>query len=427
MSVRVSIILPSLNVADYIEETLESVKRQSLYDIEIICIDAGSVDGTWEIIKKCSYGDKRFRLLHSPIKSYGHQVNMGLEIAQGDYVAILETDDYVTSGMYETLYKNAIKWNVDYVKCDYSAFYMDKENNRRLISRVITTNDKYYETPFCPGNESCAAIDDWYLWNGIYKRSFIINKGITLSETPGAAFQDIGFLHQVLSFAEKAIYIKDDLHRYRLDRDEASSNSNKTLFYIRQEYGCLFDKQKNEKNNSKLLYKRMAKSYVRACMDSSDNVLNSQDGRDICEWFNEKLIYAQDNNIVKIEDIPFSMRRIYTKLLESVVEYIDYRNNRLDELKLFLNNSADIIIFGCGAYGMEAYNNIIKRGFKIKAFMDNNNALWGKRIQGINVINPQEVCKLPDDVGYIIANEKYSGDIERQLRFMKKQINIFIY
>ncbi len=427
MPVSVSIILPSLNVADYIEETLDSVKSQTLQNIEIICIDAGSTDGTWELIQNISSEDRRIKTFRSPVKSYGYQVNMGLKIAQGEYVAILETDDFVTSEMYEVLYLNAKRWNVDYVKCDYSAFHTDKEGNKILSHRKITINDKYYEKPFYPRCEFQMAIDDWYLWNGIYKHDFIINKGITLSETIGAAFQDIGFLHQVLSYSNSAIFLRNDMYRYRIDRNDASSKSNKTLLFIRQEYGRLFAKDWSDSFVNAMLYKRLTKSFIRACMDSSDDVFRTREGQEICEWFRNKMLYAHENSIVNTDELPFAMREVYIKLLKSVNAYVDDRGNRINNLKTILSNNIGIIIFGCGSYGIEVYNKLIENGYYIYAFMDNNKELWGKQIDGIDVISPQSAKIMSDDICYIIANEKDSGEIEKQLRSMKKNIKTYIY
>ena len=107
MNVKVSVILPSLNVADYIERCLESVIHQSLKELEILCVDAGSADGTKEILDKYADKDPRIKVLHSGKKSYGRQVNMGLDYASGEYAAVLETDDWIDRDMYQCLYKHA--------------------------------------------------------------------------------------------------------------------------------------------------------------------------------------------------------------------------------------------------------------------------------------------------------------------------------
>ncbi len=88
MNPKVTVIMPSLNVVNYIEECLQSVINQTMEALEILCIDAGSTDGTLEILEKYAESDSRIKLLHSEKRSYGYQVNMGIKLAKGKYVAI---------------------------------------------------------------------------------------------------------------------------------------------------------------------------------------------------------------------------------------------------------------------------------------------------------------------------------------------------
>ena len=104
---KISVIMPSLNVASYIEECIESVLNQDMRDIEIICIDAGSTDGTRELIQKYADNDKRIRIIDSEIRSYGHQINIGIREAKGEYISIVETDDYIAANILSYLYKQA--------------------------------------------------------------------------------------------------------------------------------------------------------------------------------------------------------------------------------------------------------------------------------------------------------------------------------
>ena len=82
---KVSVIMPALNVAKYIRQCMESVINQTLKDIEIIVIDAGSSDGTLEILKEFEAKDSRVKLINSEKRSYGYQMNKGISIAQGVY------------------------------------------------------------------------------------------------------------------------------------------------------------------------------------------------------------------------------------------------------------------------------------------------------------------------------------------------------
>ena len=80
MEIKVSVIMPSLNVKDYIEEAVRSALCQTLREIEVICIDAGSDDGTWDILASLAKTDGRVVLRHSDVKSYGYQVNLGIDM-----------------------------------------------------------------------------------------------------------------------------------------------------------------------------------------------------------------------------------------------------------------------------------------------------------------------------------------------------------
>lgn len=84
--------------------------------MEILAVDAGSDDGTLEILEEYAALDNRIRIIHSNKKSYGYQLNIGIEQAQGEYVGVVETDDKILPDMYESLYHMAMKTGAEYVK-----------------------------------------------------------------------------------------------------------------------------------------------------------------------------------------------------------------------------------------------------------------------------------------------------------------------
>ena len=81
--IKVSVLMPSLNVVRYIRECMESVISQTMEEMEILCIDAGSTDGTLEILEEYVRKDRRVRLIKADKKSYGYQMNLGLKEALG--------------------------------------------------------------------------------------------------------------------------------------------------------------------------------------------------------------------------------------------------------------------------------------------------------------------------------------------------------
>ena len=116
---KISVIMPCLNVVQYIKECMDSVVNQTIFDeLEVLVIDAGSTDGTFEIVSFYANKYDNIQVIKSEKKSYGYQVNLGIRKAKSPYVAILETDDYVEPDMYGALYKLAEEGKYDYVKCN---------------------------------------------------------------------------------------------------------------------------------------------------------------------------------------------------------------------------------------------------------------------------------------------------------------------
>ena len=111
----------------YIEECLQSVCNND--NIEIICIDAGSTDKTLDLIEMYENKDSRIKIVNSPKKSYGYQVNVGIKMARGKYIQIVETDDYIIPGALRDFVNWAEKYNLDYIKGDYYGF-VDVESER---------------------------------------------------------------------------------------------------------------------------------------------------------------------------------------------------------------------------------------------------------------------------------------------------------
>ena len=82
----VSVLIPICNVEEYLEQCLESARSQTLRDIEVICINDGSTDGSLGIIQSFAARDERFRVIDKPNSGYGDSMNKGLEVARGEYV-----------------------------------------------------------------------------------------------------------------------------------------------------------------------------------------------------------------------------------------------------------------------------------------------------------------------------------------------------
>ena len=118
----ISVVLPIYNVEKYLNRCIKSVINQSYKNLEIILVDDGSPDKCPQIVDEYAKRDKRVVAVHQPNGGYGVAVNHGIELARGEYVGIIESDDWIEPTMYEKLYNNAVKNNSDVVKCSFYVY-----------------------------------------------------------------------------------------------------------------------------------------------------------------------------------------------------------------------------------------------------------------------------------------------------------------
>lgn len=420
---KISIIMPSLNVAAYIRESVGSVMGQSLRDIEILCIDAGSTDGTREILDELTKADSRVHMYHSDRKSYGYQVNLGIGLAKGEYIAIVETDDYIDPGMYEELYQAARSNDCDYVKSDYFFYWTQTDGERFFIKKKMFAESDLYGGVVEPVRHPQVASGDWYLWNGIYKRDFLLRNRIRFHETPGAAFQDIGFLYWTGIYAKRALYLEKPFYRYCIDRDGSSSNSGKALGYACREFQELVKETHGDdtvgRDALRALYIRMARSFLYSYPElGREGAMEKQEGhRESYAWFQGELNWAVKECLINREAVRGETWDRLCALLESEQRYYDSVKERDNELtrRLGEDRRHPVVIFGCGHYGFLAYQWLAKRGYVVAAFMDNNRELWGKTVNGVTVRSPGDIPEMGDDARYCVANALYRESIKEQI------------
>lgn len=242
---KISIIMPCLNSAKYIAEAVNSILEQTFTDFELIVVDSGSTDGTLSILNGYGSRDKRVRLLNCSKKSMGAQYNLGLEYARGEYVGFVESDDYIDSKTYETFVNAFVEHTTDYVKANFDMFVDLPDNRLGFTHGPIAENQREFYNKVIGSEEISELVRrDIFIWNGLYKRDFINRQDIRFSETPGAAFQDAGFISQVLFSAERAVYLDISLYRYRKGNAIASSSSLTTHKFVMDEFAYVVHKLK---------------------------------------------------------------------------------------------------------------------------------------------------------------------------------------
>lgn len=224
MDPKVTIIVPIYNVEKYLRQCLDSVINQTLEDIEIICINDGSTDSSGEILKEIAATDKRILSIHKANGGYGAACNIGLNLAKGEFIAILEPDDFVDVRMYKTLYEEVKRENADIVKSPFYKYVDADDNCEEMVEKVEWEYD--YELP-----SASFTIDEYpqflyfhpSIWTCLYKTEFLRKNNIHFVEAKGAGWVDNPFQVETLFLANKIAWVDDPFYYYRFSNPTASS------------------------------------------------------------------------------------------------------------------------------------------------------------------------------------------------------------
>jgi len=237
--VNVSIIVPVYNVESYLRECMDSILGQSLKDIEVICVNDGSTDSSLDILREYAQKDARIRLISKANSGYGNTMNVGIDAALGEYVGIVEPDDYVAGDMYKRLYETAKQYDLDIIKSDFYKFRGTAD--RREYEYIHLSQDlSYYGKILDPKENIEIFMFVMNTWTGIYKREFLERYHIRHNETPGASFQDNGFWFQTFCLAQRVYFLAEPFYMNRRDNPGSSVHSRDKVYSACEEYEFIY-------------------------------------------------------------------------------------------------------------------------------------------------------------------------------------------
>ncbi len=228
---KVSILVPVFRVEKYLRQCVDSLVGQTFRDIEIILIDDGSDDACPQICDEYAARDARVRVIHKENSGYGASMNRGLDEARGDYIGIVESDDWVEPTMFGELYRLANENKVQVVRSNYFA-YTDKGGDKLMSQLAPNECDQVVHPLEKTGVFCCTPA----IWTCLYERRFLEEAGIRFLESPGASYQDVGFFVKVWVMAERAWLTQKAYHHYRCDHMESSVKSREKVFCVADEW-----------------------------------------------------------------------------------------------------------------------------------------------------------------------------------------------
>lgn len=258
----VSIVMPIYNASNFLKESLGGLVQQTLNNIEIICVNDGSTDNSLDIIKQYAFNDSRIKIIDKPNSGYGNTMNEGIKISTGEYIGILEPDDFCDNTMFENLYLAAKSNNADVVKSNYYEYTTQKNENNFF---EVLEGLEYNQLTSAAENEQIIFRRPC-IWSAIYKKDLLEENHIVFNETPGASYQDTAFAFKVWVSAKRVMFVKDAYLHYRIDNDNSSVKSSGKIFSICDEFQSMQaflneDKNKKEKY-SKILQVLKLDSYT---------------------------------------------------------------------------------------------------------------------------------------------------------------------
>lgn len=297
---KISIILPVYNVERYLKECLDSVLNQSFKEFEIICVDDASTDNSLNILK--DYACKDNRITIATQKKYGAAVarNVGLKLAKGEYLLIIDSDDMLEVDSLDKLYKKTKNNDLDI--CIFNCYYYNNQTKQKEIKpwtidiSQIPNKEVFSWEEYAKVMYTCSP--NW-AWNKLFKKSFIDKHNIVFQETRHT--NDTLFTCFALSMAERISILNERLLLYRVNQKSSLTSKgyrNRYPFEILKV--LLRIKEELVKNNR---YELLQYTYRNLVLGQLIFNLSKTTGfSNFMLYFSIKLFFAKKLDILNLKD-----------------------------------------------------------------------------------------------------------------------------
>lgn len=239
---KVSIIVPVYNAEKYLERGINSLKNQTLEDIEIILVDDSSTDSSLEICNRMAAEDDRIKIIHKPNEGAGLARNAALKIAAGEYIGFMDSDDYVERDMFEVLYEKALKYNSELVMSgvlfvDGNMFSQEGE----CVCKTYFDCDTHFEDEESLKELRMGIVGATYedvddskygmsIWKNLFRKDVIDKNNLTFKSEREMLSEDALFMIDYISCIKKATGINEAFYNYCRNEGSISKSYKKDRF-----------------------------------------------------------------------------------------------------------------------------------------------------------------------------------------------------
>ena len=228
---RLSIIVPIYNVESYVGQCLESIRKQTFQDWECLLFSDGSKDGSINIMRSFAAEDDRFKIIEKQNEGYGTTCNRGIDMARGEWISIVEPDDFIDPHMYERLLSDTTSENgtVDIVKGSYWLYYDGRDGYTDALQSPNLANAM-------PARRMEFSLEEFpepfyhhpSIWSAVYRKEFLDGQNkssmkIRFEPIPGGGWADNPFFAQTMVLADRIVWTPGKYYYYRQTNPGAST------------------------------------------------------------------------------------------------------------------------------------------------------------------------------------------------------------
>lgn len=294
--ILISVIVPIYNVEQFLSKCIQSIINQSYSRLEIILVDDGSTDDSPQICDEFKEKDKRIKVIHKKNGGLSDARNVGIEVASGEYIGFVDSDDYIKEDMYEILLNLIKKYDADVSICnlydviDGNECIRNKENGIREYSRI----DILKEILLDKNIQS-------YAWNKLYKKELFDE----IKYPIGKKYEDIGTTFYLFEKCNKIVVTSEPEYYYLKRADSLVNNVTESTIL----------------DYTEIIIQRYL--YIKQ---------NIKELRKYNNYYLAKTLITAHNDIENLENISEEMQQRYKKLYELVLEIIKSNSKDIDEL-----------------------------------------------------------------------------------------------
>ena len=421
--IKVSIVIPCYNAEKYIAQCLESIIAQTYKEVEILCVDDGSVDATREIIGDYANKDKRITLICQENLYAGIARNNGMAHATGSYLVFLDSDDYFKADMIESMLESALKWDSDIVLCD--AYYLNSQTGAItkpswvLRTSCIPSGKPVFNHKDVPKNIFDIAMG--VPWNKMFKTDFVKAEQLEFQNTQRC--NDEYFAGMSMVLAKRVSYVDKRLVYYR------TNNGNSLQGYDRLEAPSLdffhaLKKMQKELRERKL-FEEVSSAFCNKCVSVCVAALHKQTVSDKFEYVYNFLKDTgfEQLGLDSIEDIHINREEFSDIKKYTPLQYLFYHWKKLQQSggEIYpcpfatIGSRKKVALYAAGVVGRSYYRQLILSDYyQLVGWFDKNYHKYAA--EGKPVLNPKDIPAYDFDVIVVaVENERVREDITSYL------------